>query len=180
MQEGTIGRRYARALAGSIGDKQDVLQQVDAELSALRTLMEDKTSDLRQAMLNPSFRNSQRQQILSDIVKGNKFHAATDGFLRLIVEKERLPYLALIARCFSDEVDERVGRVRATITSAKALDDGAMKSIIGSLEKRTGKTVLPEATVDASVISGISARIGGLVFDGTLRSQLERLKADLR
>jgi F-type H+-transporting ATPase subunit delta len=55
-----------------------------------------------------------------------------------------------------------------------------MKSIIGSLEKRTGKTVLPETHVDPSVISGISAKIGGLVFDGTLRSQIERLRADLR
>ena len=180
MQEGTIGRRYARALAGSIGDNKDVLQQVDAELSALGKLMEDKSSELRQAMMNPSFKNEQRQKILTDIVKGNNFHAATDGFLKLIVEKERLPYLALIARCFTDEVDNKVGRVRATITSAKALDDAAMKSIIGSLEKRTGKTVLPETHVDPAVISGISAKIGGLVFDGTLRSQIERMRADLR
>lgn len=180
MQEGTIGRRYARALAGSIGDNKETLQKVDAELSALGRLMEEKGSDFRQAMLNPSFKSEQRQAILSSLVKENGFSPATDGFLRLIVEKERLPYLALIARCFADEVDERVGRVRAKIVSAKALDDAAMKSIVDSLEKRTGKSVLPEAEVDPSVISGISARIGGLVFDGTLRSQLERLKADLR
>ena len=180
MQESTIGRRYARALAESIGKSEDALAKVDAELSALGTLMEDKGSDLRQAMLNPSFQAKDRQAILDVIVKGNNFQAATDVFLRLIVEKDRLPYLALIARCFTDEVDERLGRVRAQITSAKTLDAGSLKSIVTSLEKRTGKTVLPEATVDAAVISGVSARIGGLVFDGTLRSQLDRLKTELR
>ena len=180
MQEGTIGRRYARALAESIGESGDALAKTDAELGALGALMEDRTSDLRQAMLNPSFGAKDRQAILDAIVKGNSFSKATDVFLRLIVEKDRLPYLALIARCFTDEVDERLGRVRAQITSAKKLDDGALKSIVSSLEKRTGKTVLPEADIDADVISGVSARIGGLVFDGTLRSQLDRLKTELR
>lgn len=184
MQEGTIGRRYARALAESLGaggqiDKK-ALGQVEGELSALGALMTDKKSEFRQAMLNPSFSSDQRQAILRKVAEDNKFHAATRVFLDLLVEKDRLPYLALIAQSFRDEVDERIGRVRAKIVSARKLEGGAVDEIVGVLEKRTGKSVVAEVEVDPAVISGVSASIGGLVFDGTLKAQLDRLRAELR
>ena len=95
------------------------------------------------------------------------------------MQKERVPELPVIAAAFRDEVDQRSGRVRATILTAKELSAPALAEIVRGLEKRSGKKVVPEVQVDPTVIAGVQARIGGLVFDATVRSQLERLKQEL-
>lgn len=182
MQEGTVGRRYARALILSLeGANQERLQKIDDELSALAALLDRRNGNVefRQAMLNPSFNADQRKAVLKGIADANKLDDATSSFVRLLVEKDRLPDLPVIARAFREEVDAKVGRVRATILTAKELSPGALNDIIRGLEKRTGKKVVADVSVDPSVIAGVQARIGGLVFDATVRSQLERLRSDL-
>jgi F-type H+-transporting ATPase subunit delta len=183
MQEGPVGRRYARALILALeGAAQDTLTKVEEELSALGALLDRRTghAHFRQAMLNPGFSAEQRTKVLMEIAESNKLEAITRTFLKLLVEKDRIPQLASIAAAFRDEVDQKVGRVRATIVTAKALDAAALTDIVRGLEKRTGKKVVPEVEVDPSVIAGVQAKIGGLVFDATVRSQLERLKNDFQ
>ncbi len=68
MQEGTIGRRYARALSLALeAASPDRLQKVEAQLVALAALFDRHTGqrDFRQAMLNPSFAPDQRKAVLA-------------------------------------------------------------------------------------------------------------------
>ena len=185
MQEGTIGRRYARALALALSEKAGKdgdarFTAVEEQLSAVGALLDRRTghAGFRHAMLNPSFSTEQRKKVLAEIAKDHKFDEATSSFLTLLVDKERLPHLASIAHSFRNEVDARIGRVRATIVTAKPLAAADLSAIIAGLEKKTGKKVVPDVEVDASVIAGVQARIGGLVYDATVRAQLERLKSE--
>src|SRR5688572_8276325 len=181
MQEGTVGRRYARALILSLEQEgEDKLKKVEEELSSLAALLDRRTGsrEFRQAMLNPSFSAEQRKQVLKAIGEAHKFEDVTQRFVALLVEKDRLRQLPAVATAFRDEVDARVGRVRATILTAKPLDAAALSDIVRSLEKRTGKKIVPDVEVDPSVIAGVRAKIGGLVFDATVKSQLERLRQE--
>lgn len=190
MQQGPIGRRYAKALllalqsatAGAAHEINAKLQQVEEQLTALAALLDKRTgnADFRQAMLNPSFSTPQRRAVLDQIAKAHTFDAATSTFLQLLAEKGRLPQLPAIAASFRAEVDQTIGRVRATIVTAKALDAAALNDIVRGLQKRTGKTVIPEVEIDPSVIAGVQAKIGGLVFDATVRAQLSRLHAEFQ
>ena len=178
MQDGAIGRRYARALALAFESADaETLRQVEGELSSLGALLEQK-GDFRQAMLNPSFGVTERKAVLASIAEAHGFQPATRTFIQLLIDKDRIRSLPAIARSFRDEVDARTGRVRARIVSARPLDDATMNDLVQALQKKTGKLVVPEVEVDPNVISGVQARIGGLVFDATVRSQLERLKSD--
>lgn len=182
MQEGTVGRRYARALILALeGASQDRLARIEEELSGIAALLDRRTGapDFRQAMLNPSFSSEQRKAVLKGIAESHKLDEMTLTFVLLLVEKDRFRQLPVVARAFRDEVDQRVGRVRATILTAKELSPQAIADIVRGLEKRTGKKVVPDVEVDPRVIAGVQARIGGLVFDATVRSQLDRLKAEL-
>lgn len=182
MQEGTVGRRYARALILALeGAPQDKLARIEEELSALAALLDRRSGspDFRQAMLNPSFHSDQRRAVLKAIAEANKLDEMTLKFVLLLEEKDRFRDLPVVARAFQAEVDEKVGRVRATILTAKELSPQAIADIVRGLEKRTGKKVVPDVEVDPSVIAGVQARIGGTVFDATVRSQLERLRAEL-
>lgn len=182
MQDGTIGRRYARALAVSLDEAKqgDALSQVESQLSALGAMLEKNGhADLREAMFNPSFSVQERKTVLADIAESNGFHPVAARMLELLVDKERIQYLPAIAHAFRDEVDSRVGQVRAHVKSASALSDDALNKLVQQLEKRTGKKVLPQVEVDPAVISGVSARIGGQVFDNTVSGQLDRIRSSL-
>ena len=181
MHDGTVGRRYARALVLAVeGASQDTLQKISDELSAVAALLDRRTghTEFRQAMLNPSFAADQRKKVLDGVGESHQFETVTKSFLRLLVDKDRIRQLPSIAGAFRDDVDHKVGRVRATILTAKELSPQALADIVHGLEKRTGKKVIPEVAVDPSVIAGVQARIGGLVFDATVRSQLERLRQE--
>jgi F-type H+-transporting ATPase subunit delta len=181
MQDGTIGRRYARALALSLGEgaSAEAFQRAEQELSALAELFADKASDLRQAMLNPVFPMTARLDILASIGEAHDFSESTRNMLRLLVEKKRIGHLPSIAAAFKDQVDERTGQVRAYITSARVLEERQLQELVAALERRTGKRVVPQLEVEPEVIAGVSARIGGMVFDNTVRTRLERMKSAL-
>jgi F-type H+-transporting ATPase subunit delta len=179
MQEGTVGRRYARALAMALeGAPEDRLTRIEAQLSAVGKALDRRNGDqaLRQAMFNPSFSPEQRRAVLEQLAKAHGFDDVATSFLLLLVEKERLPQLPAIAHAFRAEVDAKIGRVRATIVTARALDTRDLTEIVAGLEKKTGKRVAPDVEVDPSLIAGVQARIGGFVYDATVRAQLERLR----
>jgi len=179
MQDGAIGRRYARALSLALeGADQATLQQVEAELSAVAALLSEKRGDLREAMLNPSFGANDRKAILEKVADAHNFQVGTRTLLLLLVDKDRIRSLPAVAESFRDEVDARTGRVRAHIATARPLDEGALKALVSALERKVGKAVIPEVEVAPEVISGVQARIGGLVFDATVRSQLNRLQSE--
>src|SRR5581483_1234687 len=99
MQEGTVGRRYARALVLALeGASSDTLAKVEDELSSLAALLDRRTGnpEFRQAMLNPSFSPEQRRKVLDGISESHKFEAITKTFLALLVEKDRIPQLPSI------------------------------------------------------------------------------------
>jgi F-type H+-transporting ATPase subunit delta len=69
--------------------------------------------------------------------------------------------------------------VRALVTSAKPLSPLVENRIKSALEARTGKTVLVEKREDPSLIAGVVAQIGDLVFDGSVRTQLANVRQQL-
>ena len=73
-------------------------------------------------------------------------------------------------------VDEQAGRVRARLISAKPLDKGTEVRIRAALGRSTGKSVVLETKDDPSLIAGIVAQVGDVVYDGSLAAQLEALR----
>jgi F-type H+-transporting ATPase subunit delta len=69
--------------------------------------------------------------------------------------------------------------VRAVVVSATPLGAGDLDRVRRSLERRTKKKVMLEAEVDPSLIGGLIARVGDLVLDGSVRTQLDTLREKL-
>lgn len=181
MQEGTVGRRYARALALALeGAPEDRLTRIEQQLSAVGKALDRRGGELtlRQAMFNPGFSPEQRRAVLTGIATAHSFDEAATSFLVLLIDKGRLAQLPSIAHAFRAEVDARIGRVRATIVTAKALDARDLTEIVAGLEKKTGKRVVPDVEVDPSLIAGVQARIGGFVYDASVKAQLNRLRSE--
>ena len=76
--------------------------------------------------------------------------------------------------------DVELGRVRARVTSAVPLDDASVAAIAEKLAASTQKKVLVERVVDPAILGGVVAQVGSLVYDGSVRTQLEDLRKTLK
>ncbi len=75
--------------------------------------------------------------------------------------------------------DEAAGRVRAEVRAPYAIADADTRRLAEALSTATGKDVTVTSEVDASVIGGVVARVGDLTFDGSLKTQLKTLRAQV-
>ena len=87
--------------------------------------------------------------------------------------------IVLISLVLSDLVDELARRVRATVVSARPLSPEARANLERAIAARAEKSVLLEAKTDPEQIGGVKVQIGDLIFDGSIRGQLERMKKQL-
>ena len=75
--------------------------------------------------------------------------------------------------------DRHLGRVRAEVTSAAPLSNAQLKDVEAALAKATGKKIMLQTRHDPEMIGGVIARVGDLVFDGSVRTRLENLKNEM-
>ena len=84
-----------------------------------------------------------------------------------------------MARAFEEMCDDKLGRVRALIKSAKPLDIASETEVRKALEHRTGKKVIMITVVEPGLIGGVVAQVAGLELDGSVASRLSTLKQRL-
>ena len=174
---GSVARRYARALFG-IGIDAGNFEALGREIDDLSTLLVS-SPELRNALENPVFKPAEKRAVLEQILPRVTPTAEVRRFVLLLLERRRIVLLPAIARAYRDLTDAQLGQVRAEVTSAQELAPGTLDRVRRSLEQRTGKKVIVNAKVDADLIGGLVARVGDLVLDGSVRTQLDDLRTRL-
>ena len=101
------------------------------------------------------------------------------NLLRLLRRKSRLALGASIASYVRELLDERRGIVRAQVRTAVEIDEERRQWFASQLGELTGKQVEVEAEVDPDLIGGAVVRIGDRLIDGSARSRLRALRAQL-
>lgn len=178
MISGSIARRYARALFGLAVEQGRVEAWSDA-LVALQAAV-DGSPDLQDVLSNPVYSRDQRREIVRRLAGALSIEADPTSLLLLLGDRNRLRYLASIVSTFRDLADAQLGQVRAQVTTAVPLDAAAERAIADKLAAATRTKVLIERQVDPALLGGVIARVGSFVFDGSIRSQLEAMRRELK
>ncbi len=97
----------------------------------------------------------------------------------MIIDHRRIAILDEIREAFELLLDERMGFVRAEVTSAAPLDQQRSAGLESELSNLTGKRMRLRFAVDPELLGGVVARIGSTVYDGSLRGQLQQLRRQL-
>jgi F-type H+-transporting ATPase subunit delta len=172
-------KRYANALLESVAAHGDT--SLDIALKDVTSFARavEESFDLRNALMNPLFTEEERMRALSAVSKAMHTSETVQRFFVLLIERDRMGEIAEIAEAFSKLADERRGRVRAEVQAASPLTPEATDRLRRALERSTGKTIELSVTVDPSLLGGVRARVGSMVFDGSIRAELDRLKTAL-
>ncbi|MEZ5291314.1 MAG: ATP synthase F1 subunit delta [Vicinamibacterales bacterium] len=175
MSARTSATRYAKALLDVASDQ---ATDIERGLTALNGLVRDH-ADLRQALLSPSVSASGKRGIVTAVAE--RLSIATPGvrLLQLLAERDRLGLLDDLLGAYRKLLLERQQVVEAEVRSATALSPDAMRAVEDRLAAITGKRVAVNAVVDPDLLGGVVASVGGTVYDGSVRTQLEKLKKQL-
>lgn len=168
--------RYARALM-------DVLYPQDAEpgllqLQSFRALLEEQP-DARRLLENPTLARERRKHFLKEIATALGFDRRVANFIDILIDRNRLSLLEEIVTAYQKLLDERMGIVRAVVTTARPLDPAQQGELAAKLEQVTGRRVRMEVAVDPSLIGGVVAQVGSTIYDGSVRHQLQAFKSRL-
>ena len=178
MKNLAIAKRYAKALL-MIGKEDGQAEAYQQELSGFADLISQEAA-LQQAINNPQYDASARRNVLKSVLEKLTLSKPMQAFLMLLFDKGRFSFLDSISELYAKLADELKGVARASVVSATALSDDAIEKIRSGLKQRTGKEVILEVNQDPSLIGGIVTRIGDLVLDGSIRTQLRNMKETLK
>ena len=177
MISASVGKRYARALV-EVAAASDALERVRQDLRAFADLLVEQR-ELRQLLTTPSVSRKDAAQVVSDIMAAMGLLPLTATFLRILLDAKRLVGLEGILHAYESLMDERLGRVKAVVTSAAPLDDAERDGLCRRLSEVAGKQVYLELRQDPALLGGVITQIGSRVYDGSLKTQLARLYDEL-
>ncbi len=178
MSDRSVARRYAAALF-DVSKKNGRPDQAGDDLSALVQLI-DGHAELKNVFETPAVPASAKKEIIASLIRaaGN----VSDEVQRLatmLAERDRLMLLPEVQAAYAERLLTEKRVVPAEVTTATPLSDATRASLARALGAATGSQVILNERVDPSIVGGLIARVGSLVFDASVTRQLERLRQQL-
>jgi F-type H+-transporting ATPase subunit delta len=99
--------------------------------------------------------------------------------LAMLADRSRLDLLHDLLDVYRERQLAHENIVKGTVTSAAPLAPEHIAALQRSLSGATGKQVQLDVAIDPALIGGVVARIGSTVYDGSIRTQLARMKQQL-
>jgi F-type H+-transporting ATPase subunit delta len=177
MSTRTSATRYAKALL-EVGSKQSDVAQIERQLTTFVETL-DAHPELRQALTTPSVPASRKRAIVTAVAERIGMAAPATKLLGLLADRDRLHISHDLLTVFRERLLDQQRVVRAEIRSATPLPADTLRAIETRLDEVTGRKVAIEAAVDPSLIGGVLAVVGSTVYDGTVKTQLEKLRKQL-
>ena len=177
MPSSAAARRYARALF-SLAKEQATTKETQGELERLANVFE-ASPELREALLTPLYPSKERRAVLRAVAAREELSELITNFYSFLIDQRRLVDFPGIREEFARLVDEDSGLMTAEVVSAVELDERRRDRLRRALSERTGYEVKLDVTVDPELIGGATAKVGDLIFDGSIRTQLEQLRTNL-
>jgi F-type H+-transporting ATPase subunit delta len=174
MKDRKLATRYARALLGALATPAEQ-NLADEFLTALANSM-TTNAELRGFFLDPGTPAGAKKSLLANLCTPRNIPERVKTFLEMIVDNSRLANLPSIAEVFHLERESAQGMVSATLTAAAPLTPELKVRTAEALEKLSGRKVSLTIEIDPGLLGGAVAQVGSMVYDGSLKTQLARLR----
>jgi F-type H+-transporting ATPase subunit delta len=174
----TSANRYAKALFDVALEEKADLAQVDRDMQEVVAMMKS-SPDLALASARGSVTDLQRKSLMEAVSKSMGLSAPVGKMLTLLATSGKLNLIPELANAYRERLLAHQNIVRAEVTSAAPLSPEKTKALEESLAKVTGKKVELSVNVDPELLGGVVARIGSTVYDGSVKTQLQRMRQEI-
>jgi len=166
--------QYAKGLfAVAVSDADP--KKVGEELDAFEALL-DQAPELRRVLVNAAIPPARKQAVLAELARLSPMSPVLRQFLALIATNDAFSLLRQIAADYGVRLLQHLQIVSAEVTTAVPLPAEREAGLARRIADATGKQVRVSTAVDPALIGGAVTKIGSVVYDGSVRRQLERLR----
>ena len=173
-----MARRYAEALA-DVATARNQVEQIDNEVRVFAESMKS-SRELHDMFASPIASQTDKLKVLEALISRTRTGPMTANLLRTMLGHHRLHHLAEVYEQFRREMNERKGLIVAEVTTATQVGAAEQAKLGRTLEQMTGKQVEFKFRIDPSLIGGVVTRIGSVVYDASVRTQLQEIKERLK
>ena len=175
-----IGRPYATALFAVVSERapkalRDTLVQLETVAEAFR-----REPALLRVFEVPTVSPGKKRELLQAIGRGIGLRVEVQRLLAALAQHARLRFLGDVVAAFRGLVEAREGTVRGRVELPAKPGRTQIDALAAALAERLGVKVQLETRVRPELLAGFIVRLGSRVFDGSLRTRLERFAAGAR
>jgi F-type H+-transporting ATPase subunit delta len=178
VRQTILARRYAKALF-AVGREEGTFVEYARTLNDLAALYSQQPV-VADGLTNIMYPFEVRAKVMGGLIKALGSDKIMARFLNLLVEKRRTDILPELALEYQAIVDKDQNICRSNVVSATELSKDLQAKVQATLENITGKKVILATEVDPAIIGGIVAKIGDLVLDGSIKTQLAGLNESIK
>ncbi len=178
MRQTILAKRYAKALF-AVGQEEGKSESYRETLNELGNFLE-KHPEAVDAMTNLLYPMDVKEKVMAKLISALQADGFMANFLSLVVQKKRADILPEIATEFQALVDADRNVSRGTLIAATKISGDLQAKVQTTLENITGKKVILTTEIDPSIIGGIVAKVGDLVMDGSIKTQLAGLNESIK
>jgi F-type H+-transporting ATPase subunit delta len=178
MTSRAAANRYARALFDvAVAERLD-LEQVDRELAGVVALV-TANEPLQRVLSTPAFPAARKRAVVEQLLSLSPVNPVLSRVLLLLADRDRLVLLPELAEAYRSRLRDHRQIVRAEVTTAMTLPADRVAALQQGLAQATGRGVELDVRVNPSIVGGAIAQVGSTVFDGSVTTQLRKLKEQL-
>jgi len=173
----TIAKRYAKALV-ELSEANKSVDKTKADLTDFVAAVEAQSS-MQKLFSSPVFTAENKKAVIKELSAKLGMQPLTQRFVEHLAETGRIRYVKDVYEAFLDILSERQNRASVKLTTAITVNSGDLADIKRKLEGLTGKQVDLDSKVDAALIGGAKAQIGSVIYDGTIKNQLGKMREQM-
>ena len=177
MKKRILIKRYSQGLVNAIGDEEE-FTAIQKELRNFLNLLESR-EELKEILQSPFLPLTKKKDLADELLKTLSYRPKTARFISLCVENDRLEFLPEILEFLPELWNEEKGVSTFEISSVVPLNKTQKEVLKKKLEVLEKKPVFLKYTSDPSLVGGLSIRHGNIVYDVSIRGNLDRLKENI-
>ncbi len=174
MKKSAVAKRYAKALI-ELGQEEKRYKEIGRELRDISTVF-TANPELKRFALNPMYKLEDRHGLIKKVGDVLEISDTVKRFLAILTKNRGIGIIEDINAAYSILEDELSGRIKVTVKSAAELDKNRIDEITKKLHQLTNKEIIITVEKTPALIGGLVFRIGNTILDGSIKTQLERVK----
>jgi len=169
-----IGRPYAAALFSVMIERApQALRETLGQLEIVAEVFRREPALVRIFEV-PTVTPAKKRELLQAIGKGAGLRVEIQRLLAALAQHARLRFLPDVVAVFRELVERREGTMRGCVELPGEASREQIDALAAALAERLGVSVQLESSVRPELLAGFIVRLGSRVFDGSLRTRLER------
>jgi len=171
----TLARPYAEAVF-ELAKETNSFDTLSADLNYLTQIVDDAT--MAAIIANPKVTKTVLKQVVLDICDG-QISDMGKNLVRLLVDNQRLVTVPKIATQYEELKAQHQGYIKVELISVYEVTPEQKAELAATLQRRLGKSIDVDVSLDTSLLGGWLVRAGDQVIDMSLKGRIKQLANEL-